>query len=801
MKKIHLLFLAIAIVINSYGQADKSETILYGDVKDKASQNEIPYATILVKGSSTGTAANEKGQFKLEHIKEGTHTIIAQFVGYKPQEVEIDVSRDTTTRLLFELEEDVFNLQQVVVTGTRTQHYVKNVPIRTEVVTSKALKNKNAWNVFEALEGVPGIRVENQCQSCNFTMVRMQGLGSEHTQVLINGQPVYSGLASVYGLEQIGVGDVERIEVIKGAGSALYGSSAIAGAINIITKDPSPIPTISADLQFGNHNSNIYNFNASMRNEKGNIGMSIYAQKIDHGIIDESGEGTTSEEIKKSDGISDRVDSKMHNIGASIFVDNPFFGRDKLILRGKTINERREGGIITNDNYKNPYTEGTEHIATDRYEAELNYEKNFGESSVIKFNQSYINHNRSATNDSYLTDYMNTHEGLSPDVTEMRPYLAEENSHISTLTFDTKLGNHNLLFGVQHYITNLNESGMYVVVDEKNEYFGDSYKSIAKKHSQEFGGFIQDEWQVTSDLILVPGLRIDYHSSGEEYSSDRQIFDTDFPKTSFNKTSLNPRIALKYNFDEHFTFRANIGTGFRAPYGFSEDLHLCSGSPRVWKSSELKAETSRSVNISGDYYGHHIQFSANLFYTYLKDKIDFTDADESVKNLGYTYQWRNIDDAIVKGIELSLLLNPFKALTIGADYSLNSGEYKNPRNDWMNTEFENVSKQISRFPTTSGSIKIEYTPLFWNFTVYGLYQGKSYIDYLSEIENNSKIKKTDPYMTFNASISRTFGKIRLYIGGKNIFSYIQDERHLDDAAFIYAPLYGAMYYAGISLGF
>lgn len=688
-----------------------------------------------------------------------------------------------------------------MVTGTRTQHYVKNVPIRTEVVTSKALKNKNAWNVFEALEGVPGIRVENQCQSCNFTMVRMQGLGSEHTQVLINGQPVYSGLASVYGLEQIGVGDVERIEVIKGAGSALYGSSAIAGAINIITKDPSPIPTISADLQFGNHNSNIYNFNASMRNEKGNIGMSIYAQKIDHGIIDESGEGTTSEEIKKSDGISDRVDSKMHNIGASIFVDNPFFGRDKLILRGKTINERREGGIITNDNYKNPYTEGTEHIATDRYEAELNYEKNFGESSVIKFNQSYINHNRSATNDSYLTDYMNTHEGLSPDVTEMRPYLAEENSHISTLTFDTKLGNHNLLFGVQHYITNLNESGMYVVVDEKNEYFGDSYKSIAKKHSQEFGGFIQDEWQVTSDLILVPGLRIDYHSSGEEYSSDRQIFDTDFPKTSFNKTSLNPRIALKYNFDEHFTFRANIGTGFRAPYGFSEDLHLCSGSPRVWKSSELKAETSRSVNISGDYYGHHIQFSANLFYTYLKDKIDFTDADESVKNLGYTYQWRNIDDAIVKGIELSLLLNPFKALTIGADYSLNSGEYKNPRNDWMNTEFENVSKQISRFPTTSGSIKIEYTPLFWNFTVYGLYQGKSYIDYLSEIENNSKIKKTDPYMTFNASISRTFGKIRLYIGGKNIFSYIQDERHLDDAAFIYAPLYGAMYYAGISLGF
>ena len=110
-----------------------------------------------------------------------------------------------------------------------------------------------------------------------------------------------------------------------------------------------------------------------------------------------------------------------------------------------------------------------------------------------------------------------------------------------------------------------------------------------------------------------------------------------------------------------------------------------------------------------------------------------------------------------------------------------------------------MSNKISRFPSTSGSVKIEYAPHNWNLTIYGLYQGKSYIDYISEVENNSKIKETDPYMTFNASISRTFGKVRLYAGGKNIFSYIQDERHLDDAAFLYAPVYGALYYAGISL--
>ncbi|MDD3955891.1 MAG: TonB-dependent receptor [Proteiniphilum sp.] len=799
MKKMYLWLLVSLFVIHANGQADKTDAMLFGDVKDKTTQQHIPYATIFVKGSTKGCAADETGHFKMANLPVGRQTIVAQFVGYKPQEIEVTLTKGKGTALYFELEEDVFDLEQVVVTGTRTQHYVKNVPIRTEVVTSKALQNKNAWNVFEALEGVPGIRVENQCQSCNFTMVRMQGLGSEHTQVLINGQPIYSGLASVYGLEQIGTGDVDRIEVIKGAGSALYGSSAIAGAINIITKDPSPVPSVSADLQFGNHNSNIYNLNASMRNEEGNIGLSLYAQKIDHGVIDETGEGSTRQEVKMKDGISDRVASRLHNIGASLHIDHPFFDDDKLVIRGKAISEKREGGVITDDQYKNPFTEGTENISTDRYEAEVSYQKKFGQETLLNFSNSYINHNRNATNDSYLSDYRDTHEGAKPDVLDMRPYLAEENSLISTLTLGTKAGNHSLLFGLQHYVTRLNESGMYVVVDEENDYYGESYKSIARKHAQEFGFFLQDEWQAAPDFTVVPGVRIDYHTSGEEYASDRQIFDSDFPKTSFERTSINPRLALKYNVGEHVTLRANAGTGFRAPYGFSEDLHLCSGSPRVWKSSDLKAETSRSANLSADYYGHHIQLSANIFYTYLKDKIDFTDADEDVKNLGYTYQWRNIDDAVVKGVEMTLLLNPMKDLNIGTDFSINSGSYKNTREDWRGTPYEGISNKISRFPSTSGSVKIEYAPHNWNLTIYGLYQGKSYIDYISEVENNSKIKETDPYMTFNASISRTFGKVRLYAGGKNIFSYIQDERHLDDAAFLYAPVYGALYYAGISL--
>ncbi len=798
MKKITFILIYISILIFS-ASAQKTDAMLFGDVKDKQTKEHIPFVTVTIKGTNKGTVADVSGHFKLSHLPLGKQTIVAQFIGYKPQEIEVIMEQGKAIEVFFELEEDVFNLDQVVVTGTRTQHYVKDVPIRTEVVTSQALKNKNAWNVFEALEGVPGVRVEDQCQSCNFTMVRMQGLGSEHTQVLINGQPIYSGLASVYGLEQIGTGDVDRIEVIKGAGSALYGSSAIAGAINIITKEPTPVPHISADIQFGNFQSNVYNFSSSMRNEGGNIGLSIYAQKIDHGVIDETGEGDTLEEVKRKDGISDRVASNLHNIGASLFIDNPFFGHDKLVFRGKAINEKREGGIITDDYYKNPFTDGTENITTNRYELEANYTKTINKKVDLSFTNTFINHNREATNDSYLLSYLETHNNETPNVLDMRPYLAKENSLISTLTLGTTFGDHHLLFGLQNYLTRLNESGMYVVVDESSPYYGNSYKSTARKHAHEIGAFIQDEWRVTSEFTIVPGIRIDHHVSGEEYTSDKTIFDGDFPKTSFDQTSINPRLALKYNLSEHITLRANMGTGFRAPYGFSEDLHLCSGSPRVWKSSDLKAETSRSTNFSADYYGHQFQISANVFYTYLKDKIDFTDADENVKNLGYTYQWRNIDDAVVKGIEMMILVNPIKSLNIGADFGINSGEYKQVRQDWVGTQYESNSKYIPRFPTTTGSLKIEYAPRLWNFSVYGLYQGKMFIDYMSEDANKSAIMQTDPYMTFNASVSRTFGNVRLYAGGKNIFSYIQDKKYLDDAAFMYAPVYGAQYYTGISI--
>jgi len=799
MKQIFILILGL--VLTGYVKSqEKTDAMLFGDVKSAETQEHIPYSTILVKGTNIGTTADGSGHYKLANLPVGKCIIVAHSMGYKAQEKEVVMEKGKAVEIFFELEEDVLNLEQVVVTGTRTEHYLKDVPVRTEIISAKAIENKNACNLYQALEGTPGVRVENQCQYCNFTMVRMQGLGAEHTQVLINGQPMYSGLAGVYGLQQLSTVDVDKIEVVKGAGSALYGSGAVAGAINIVTKEPGFVPSTTVDVQLGNYKTNKFDVNSSMRNEKGNIGLNIFAQRYSEGAIDETGTGLTPNEVMNKDGISDRVMTNLTNAGFGLYVDNAFLKNDKLIIRGKSVFEKREGGTMTDDYFRNPLTDGTENITTDRYEASLNYNKKIKTNSEINLSLAYINHNRNATNDSYLGDYMATHGDTVPDLRTMRPYLANENSLTSTLTFNTKIKKHSLIVGLQSFYDKLEESGMYVIVDETSSYLGKSYRSVADKSAREFGLFIQDEWAINDKLMIVTGVRLDNHHSGEEYTSDQQVFETsNFPKTNFDETAINPRFAIKYKLSEKFTLRANAGTGFRAPYGFSEDLHLCSGSPRVWKSSDLNPETSRSYNISADYYGKKIRVSTNIFRTDLKNKIGFTDADASVAALGYDYQWKNIDNAFVQGVELSVMTNLAKNLDLGLDLTYNQGEYKNVREDWIGTQYEKESKNISRFPTTTGNLKIEYSPKTWTFSVTGNYQGNMYIDYYSEDETQSKIKKTEPNMLFNARVSKKLNQFKLYAGVNNIFNYVQDERHLDDAAFMYAPVYGTMFYGGIAI--
>lgn len=774
---------------------------IQGRVIDEKTRNPLPSVNVVVKGTPFGAATSINGEYLIPHVPAGTHKVMASMIGYKPVVKKIRVSPHQTVRVDFRLKQTPLEIGTVVVTGTRTPKYIKDVPVRTEVLTSKAIEEKGAVNLYEALKGMPGIRVEQQCQYCNFSMVRLQGLGPDHTQVLIDGQPIYSGLASVYGLQQLGTANIDRIEVVKGAGSALYGAGAIAGAINIITKKPSQKPEAKIGIELGSYNTNRYDFIASIR--KDNIGVSLFAQKHGGDAIDETRDGNSPDEVRKPDGISDRVKADATNAGFDVVVDS-IFGNDQVTVIGKALNEVRQGGTLDDDTYENPFTEGTERIITNRYEIETKYGKQFLYGNRINITFAYTYHHRNATNDAFLSDYKATHGDTLPPLDIMRPYLAKENLYALNLNYlQPLLGKHRLLAGIQYSHNRLEETGKYVVVDEDDDNYGEPYTSTSEKHADEVGAYLQDEFSISDILEMVAGVRYDYHKSEDNFRGSGKVAPEGVPPVKYDKTALNPRFAIKYELFPSFTLRGSVGTGFRVPYGFSEDLHLCSGSPRIWKGGDLKPEKSVSFGLSLDYeLADRLSISANLFRTNLENKIGFVAAGEMAKRLGYTYEWKNIDNAYVQGIEFSGSFLLMQNLVLDADFTFNDGQYKHEREDWIGTPYEEKSKYVSRFPRYTAGVKLSFTPEDWSFVLDGDYKGPMYIDYYMDEEEPTKIKETEPYLILNAKISRSlFDRFNLFVETKNLTDYIQPEKHTDDAAFMYAPVYGRIIYGGIEIEF
>ncbi len=700
------------------------------------------------------------------------------------------------------LAEEAIELEKVVITATKGEKLLADVPVRTEVITSKEIEEKGATNLYEALEGTPGIRVEQQCSYCNFSVCRMQGLESGHVQILIDGQPVYSGLASVYGLQQVPTSNVERIEVVKGAGSALYGASAIAGVINIITKKPTKEPTMNVNMSFGEHNTNNYEIFASTK--KANMDMMLTAQKSTGDEILEKDSGLSVEEER----LTDRV--RTDNVTGGVKVNwYDVFGDDKLSFSGRCANEQRQGGDV--NTFENFYAESAENIKTTRYEAGIGYKKDLTEDRIVNLNLSYCTHHRNATNDSFVSDYKGTHDDDElPLVDKMRPYLADEKLYVLDLNYAWLVGEkHHLLAGVQYSRNELEESGKYVTLVGPEPATGSTYLSTSKKSADEIGIYLQDEVSLSDILELVVGARYDKHSSEDNFGGSGDAAPKDKIKLEYDETAFSPRAALMYRPNPQTTVRTSFGTGFRVPYGFSEDLHLCSGSPRVYKGAGLKPEKSTSLNFGVDYAAKKYTLSANIFRTNLKDKIGFTDASENATKLGYTYEWANIGDTYTQGIELGLITRLAENLDLDCNLAYTDAQYKKEREDWVNShagKYASDSKHIPRVPELTAGVKLNYNPQDWGFVLDCNYTGSMYVDYCKDEEVGtvgSKIKHTDPYVVVNTKITRSFPDYGLttFVGIKNLTDEVQDEKHPDDAAFMYAPYTGRMLYAGMEVAF
>jgi outer membrane receptor for ferrienterochelin and colicins len=301
----------------------------------------IPFATVSIKGTSVGINTDETGHFQLINLQDGEYTLKAQSVGYKPAEKTVIVKSGTTVEVKFELEEDLMGLEEVVITADKSE--IKRTESVTVVntISPKLFSSTQSVTLIEGLAFSPGLRIENNCQNCGFSQVRMNGMEGPYSQILINSRPIFSGLASVYGLELIPTNMIERVEVVRGGGSALYGSNAIAGTINIILKESlsnsyeagfnTSLTGVGVDGSGGLAPDYSINLNTSLVSDDSKSGISLYGFTRERKMFDANND--TYSEITPMSNLT--IGTRFfHRIGL----------RSKVAIDFFNIREERNGG-------------------------------------------------------------------------------------------------------------------------------------------------------------------------------------------------------------------------------------------------------------------------------------------------------------------------------------------------------------------------------------------------------------------------------------------------------------------------
>ena len=279
---------------------------------DRSRHEHIPYATIAVTGTAFGTTTDASGHYFLKNLPEGALTLEVRALGYASQTQQVTLRRGQTAELNFEVVQSGISMDEVVVSASRSARLRREAPALVSVLDAGLFEKTNASCLAQGLSFQPGVRVEDDCQNCGFTQVRINGLDGHYSQILVDSHPVFSALTGVYGLEQIPANMIERVEVLRGGGSALFGSSAIGGTINVITKEPS---RNSAQMShtltsIGGNSYDNSDAQCFARHRKLAGGLCVFGQSRHRSGYDHDGDGFTEVPVINSQSVGMRTFSR-----------------------------------------------------------------------------------------------------------------------------------------------------------------------------------------------------------------------------------------------------------------------------------------------------------------------------------------------------------------------------------------------------------------------------------------------------------------------------------------------------------
>ena len=595
LKIIYYLFVGI---ISTHSQTNS----ISGKITSKG--EALPFANVYLANTKLGTSSNEDGFFELKNIPNGDYTLVSSSVGFNLKSLKIRLTGNEKLVKNFNLNENN-SLEEIVISGTLRPISKSNSPVSVEVYSTTFFKKNPTPSIFESLQNVNGVRPQLNCNVCNTGDIHINGLEGPYTFVLIDGMPIVSGLSTVYGLTGIPQALIERVEVVKGPASTLYGSEAVGGIINIITKKTSNAPALATDI-----------FTSSWGEINTDIGMRY----------------ETSDKIQGLLGINyfnyqNRIDNNDDN-----FTDLTL--QNRISIFNKITIERKSNKV---------FTIAGRYVYEDRWGGELDWEKNY-RGSNIKYGES-IYTNRWETFGTYELptseniNFQFSANGHSQDsFYGTDAYDAEQLTGFGQFTYNKQIREkHDLLIGMA-YRYSYYDDNTFATLNEN----GNANKA-AITHLP--GIFVQDEIALNTQNNLLLGARVDYNS--------------------IHGRIFSPRVNYKWNsIDKSDIMRVSIGNGFRVANVFTEDHAALTGAREVEFDGELQPETSWNINLN--YVKKYIlknsfiTLDASAFYTYFDNRIlpDYeTDSNKII--------YANLEGySISKGLSLNTDMNFTNGLSI-----------------------------------------------------------------------------------------------------------------------------------------
>ena len=776
MKKIFSVFVMLcSLLFSSAAMANTpTDAHIAGHVLDAHTQEHLSFVNVQIKGTSMGCLTDESGHYYLKNLPEGKHTIIFSMMGYEPLEKSVVLHRDTLVEINVAISEKSFLMDNVVVTANKYATKQKEIATIVNVISPLIIESTTSNSMADVLNFQTGLRVEETCSNCGVPQIRINGLEGQYTQILMDSRPIFSSLASVYGLEQLPAGMVDRIEVIRGGGSALYGANAIAGVVNIITKEPTRnffnISNSSAFTQQGNYDINT-SMNASVVSENQKAGIYLFGVQRNRQQYD-----------RDDDGFSDIPLLRSTTAGFRSFFKTSDYSKITAEYHHTTEYRRGGNGIDSLQPHESLLCEQLRHnidAATAKWD--------FFSQDSKHFLSAYTSFQHIARNSYFGTNKNPNAYGKSTD-------LVSVTGAQYRFSYPCGITNADLSAGVEYSYNQL-----------RDQILGYGRNTLQKVHLG--GGYVQNEWKTTAWSVLVGG-RLEQHSLLEKPVFSPRANARWSPIVNGKSTMTDNPLPLT-----DLILRVSYASGYRAPQIYEEDLHVGAVGGEVSLISldkDLRPEYSHSISGSVDMYKRFGKWDMNLtvegFFTQLNDVFTLVEnGHDAMGNLLLTRT--NASGARVSGVNMEAKFSYGHLLNFQAGYTYNHSRYIEPE-QWSENPNIAPQRRMFRTPEHYGYFLLNIEPIkhfhiLTNGKVTGSMLVQHFAGYIPEDEEvtTPTFFEWDFKLCYDIPIYKHY-TLEINAGVKNILDHFQ--RDLDqgmdrDAGFVYGPAAPRTFFAGINL--